>query len=169
MIPPLLCATADDGFQDIIIALAERSGQAADIDMFQHIIIALAALAGLGFSLVGGVGLWRALRFRRTARQAIGAVTGITETMQRAVGGNLCLPRVRYETPDGRPVEFEDRSPAGRISYRVGQPVPVWYDPGNPADARIATSRLWLDPALTLLFGIGLLAVAGHWISVIGE
>jgi hypothetical protein len=35
----------------------------------------------------------------------------------------------------------------------------VWYAPDNPAGARIATSRLWLDPALTLLFGVGLLAI----------
>jgi hypothetical protein len=127
--------------------------------MFQSIILVLAALGGLGLSLVGAIGLARAARFARKASRTVGAVMGFTETVQRAVGGNLCVPRVRYETRDGQTVEFEDRSPAGRITCRVGQRVPVWYTADNPADARIATSRLWLDPALTLLFGIGLLAI----------
>jgi hypothetical protein len=69
-------------------------------------------------------------------------------------------PVVRFTTPDGRPVEFASRTSSAPAGYRVGESVPVSYDPADPQQrAEIAGYREMGLPG-TLMGGFGLLFAA---------
>src|SRR6266511_5226010 len=94
-----------------------------------------ALLAGL---LLLGLALalyFRQRRFLRRAREATGVV--VTLTQSPGEGGTLTHPVVEFHTADGEVREFE--SPVGQSppAYRVGQRVPVLYDPDRPEAAAI--------------------------------
>lgn len=76
---------------------------------------------------------------------------------------------VRFELPDGRPVQFEDPLGTSWEPYPIGEIVPVKYDPANPQDARLATSsfRLGGGTAVFALFG-GAFAAIGLVSIVLG-
>jgi hypothetical protein len=55
-------------------------------------------------------------------------------------------------TSDGRVLRFSTNVTGGGERYKVGQTVPVVYDPNHPAHASIATRfQLWGGPALTAM------------------
>ena len=65
----------------------------------------------------------------------------------------LLFPSVRFQTVDGRTVEFQNNI-GTNSPPRVGDEVTVIYDPERPEDAKVAL-------ASTFRFNFKLLAVAG--------
>lgn len=60
-------------------------------------------------------------------------------------------PVVEFVLPDGRSQRFVGRTSSSPPAYRVGERIPVIYDPVNPADAVLDTfTEIWLLP---LVFG----------------
>ena len=102
-------------------------------------MLAFGLIAGglfAGALVLGVLALVLALRTRRrlhTWPRAVGVVTGF---QQRAApmgrGGPLHYPEVRFSLPDGRPVDTVSEIGASPSPYRVGGPIRIRYDAGNP-------------------------------------
>lgn len=127
--------------------------------MIRLAIILLTGAGGPALVVVGVLGLRQAAQFAWRARAVPGMVVGYVETARRAMGGDVCQAKVRYALPDGRYVDFVNPNFTHRVTYRVGQPVTVLYDPDSPGQALVRSAWQWLNPAITLLVGTALSAV----------
>ena len=79
----------------------------------------------------------------------------------------VVYPSVRYQTADGRTIEFQSKL-GSNAPPRVGNQVTVFYDPERPEDARISLGSAF-SPNLKLLpvvFGIFLAFIALMFLSV---
>jgi hypothetical protein len=66
-------------------------------------------------------------------------------------------PRLRFETDEGRTVEFRSRLAASYPKYRVGEEFLVLYDPDEPTHAEIYTFwSLWCLTIVASIVGLGL-------------
>jgi Protein of unknown function (DUF3592) len=100
-----------------------------------------------------------------TEARAMGVVTDLTS--RRSYGGTdhraslLFFPSVRFQTQDGKTVEFENKV-GSNAPPRVGDKVTVIYDPARPEEAKVALGSMFrFDPkALLLVGGIFLAAMA---------
>ena len=75
-----------------------------------------------------------------TEARAVGVVTGHTSRSTDHVGdlpGRVFFPSVRFQTADGRTVEFENKL-GTNVPPRVGERVTVLYDPERPEEAKVA-------------------------------
>ena len=93
----------------------------------------------------------------------------ISHTFRRtyATSGGVIYPSVRFQTADGRTVDFQNKI-GTNAPPRVGDKVTVFYDPARPEEARITMGDAF-RPNLKLLpvvFGIFLLVVALMFLSV---
>jgi len=85
-------------------------------------------------------------------------------------GGYMYAPLVRFETSDGRSIEFESRVRSNPPGYRTGQTVAVLYDPDEPESAAIrGVLQLWLTSiilgfvgSMFLLIGTGMIVICGR-------
>ena len=69
--------------------------------------------------------------------KAVGVVIGHTSRRSYAGSGGVTFPSVRFQTADGRTVEFQNKL-GTNAPPRVGDEVTVFYDPWRPEDAKIA-------------------------------
>ena len=131
-------------------------------------------LIGFGalLSLISLFWVWRVRRFLATAVDVEGTVLGHeSRTSTSSSGGHSTSyhPVVQFATSEGRSMQFTDKVGGSPPSHDVGETVPVKYDPGDPADARISTGfRLWFGPGLVGLLGVGFL-VAGVIVLVVAS
>jgi hypothetical protein len=104
---------------------------------------------GLKTGSLGGLLFLRRLRFLRTKC----ATTGVVEkvTLVHLVDGNAYQPKITFTTQTGENVVLTSVGMSNPPRFRVGQEVPVVYDPSNPHKARIRSfASLWFA---SLLFG----------------
>ena len=67
----------------------------------------------------------------------------------------LRFPAVRFRTRAGAEVEFQNAVGSSPLPYRVGQRVPVRYDPDDPRKASIRSfTSLWFFCAFPALAGV---------------
>jgi len=100
---------------------------------------------------------------------AIGVVTGHTSRRSYASDhpGMLLFPSVRFQTADGRTVEFQSKV-GSNAPAKVGEEVTVFYDPERPEDAKLSLGSTF-RPNLKLLpvvFGVFLGVLALMFLSV---
>jgi hypothetical protein len=133
----------------------------------------VAFLIGVGalLCLISLFWVWRVRRFLATAVDVDGTVLGHeprASTSSSGSGSSITYhPVVQFATTEGQAVQFTDSVGGSPPSHDVGETVRVKYDPGDPADARIATGfRLWFGPGLVGLLGVGFL-VAGVIVLVV--
>lgn len=70
-------------------------------------------------------------------------------------------PVIRFTTGDGRLVELRSGFGGTTHTYRLGEQVPVLYDPADPSRARLDTPlATTLAPKLILVIGVLLLVAA---------
>lgn len=120
---------------------------------------------GISFT-VQGLLQWRGTgRFVAGAKRADGVV--VDRATRTHVSEPYVHPVVKFETPDGGTVTFED--PVGTdLPLRIGRRVAVLYDPRDPQRARIRSSvRLWLLPTVMVMLGAVAL-VAGLVSAAVG-
>ncbi len=110
-------------------------------------------------------GIWaliQAHRFAATASRATGTVVDAKTAWVDPggpgpignTGGWLRFPVVRYQTASGQMVTFRSRTGTQPSPYKVGQQVPVLYNPADPRDARINTFVMTrLLPGFFVAFG----------------
>jgi hypothetical protein len=102
---------------------------------------------GLGLvSLIGmAVVVGQTLVFTSSGESATGTVLDLKPGGGRRSAG---VPVVEFRATTGERVQFVGRNPLGR-SYRIGQSVPVRYQPQAPWDALIDRfESLWLAPVI---------------------
>jgi hypothetical protein len=107
----------------------------------------------LGIGLVpAGIGAFaflRTLRFLRTAQTTSGVVNEVL--FMPVSDGHIYRPKITFTTQTGETVPLTSVLDSSRQEFRVGQEVPVIYDPGHPSRARLRSfTSLWL---VSLIFG----------------
>ena len=99
----------------------------------------------------------------RTEARAMGVVTEHTSRWSHGLDhpSLLFFPTVRFQTTDGRTVEFQNKL-GTNAPPRVGDQVTVIYDPARPEEAKVALGSMFrFDPkALLVVGGIFLAAMA---------
>lgn len=134
--------------------------------MLDTAILTLIAL-GIGLILVAGGLVLARLHFLSRAARTEGRVVALRASDEAAGAGGTTQalrPVVRFADRDGRDVEFMAAVASSPPRYRIGDSVPVRFDPNNPGKARVESFLgLWFAPALAsglaapiLLGGIGL-------------
>jgi hypothetical protein len=99
-----------------------------------------------------------------------GTVIEILRVRDSEDKGYLFTPIVRFESLDGRTVEFQSGLRTNPPAYRAGQEVPVVYDPGVPESAAIrGVLSLWLMPIILAFIGSIFLALAAAMIVLINR
>ena len=102
--------------------------------------------------LPGGIGAFaflRRLRFLWTAHTTSGVVNEVI--LMHLVDGHSYQPKITFTTQTGETVSLTSVRMSNPPQFRVGQEVPVIYDPNNPFRAYIRSfSYLWF---VSLLFG----------------
>jgi hypothetical protein len=126
------------------------------------LLVGVGLLAGAGWSYAS------THRFLARAAEATGTVVKLavrhhTERGRRRTSHH---PVVGFETARGVHIEFESHFGSDPPAYRVGDRVPVLYDPADPREATIRTFlSLWLVTLILawvglILAGIGAVLIA---------
>jgi hypothetical protein len=129
-------------------------------------------LIPLLFFVVGAVLLFlgirnfvRTRRFVSRASSATGTVTEVrtrTSTSHTGDGPRMRTyryPVVRFQSQDGRTVEFESETGTSSFSQGPGEQVEVIYDPLRPEEARIKSfMMLWFVPLIFSVVGFFMFA-----------
>jgi len=84
---------------------------------------------------------------------AVGVVIGHTSRRSYDGSGGVVFPSVRFQTADGRTVEFQNKL-GTNAPPRVGDEVTVFYYPARPEDAKVALGDTF-KPNLKLLLIVG--------------
>jgi hypothetical protein len=107
----------------------------------------LGVLIGVGAVLRCAVGV---ASYRRMSARATGTVIGSDD-----LNGVQLVPVVAFMPLQGPETRFSGGNDMGLFGPRIGQSVPVRYDPRDPAKARIATFYMsYLSQGFCLLLGI---------------
>ena len=107
-----------------------------------------------------------------TEARAVGIVTDHTSRRSHGMDHRarvLFYPSVRFQTTDGRTVEFQNKL-GTNAPPRVGDQLTVIYDPARPEGAKVALGSMFrVNPkALLVVGGIFLAAMAFFFLFLIG-
>jgi hypothetical protein len=114
------------------------------------------------FSLIGatffGIGLFSFIdtqNFIKTAASTEGVVFELKPVQSRKNRGFTYAPVVKFQTPDGKNIQFQSSTSSNPPGFSVGQTVPVLYNRSNPQEAQVDSFvQLWLLPTVFGGFGI---------------
>ena len=130
------------------------------IEFLWLLIPLVLAVVGAVFLVLGIRNFVRTRRFVGRASSATGTVTDVkmrTSTSHTGDGPSMRTyryPIVRFQTQDGRTVEFESKTGTSSFSQGPGEQVEVLYDPLKPEEARIKTfMMLWFAPLIFSVLG----------------
>jgi hypothetical protein len=115
-------------------------------------------LIPIGVSLVLGAGwsAWSTQTWIDRSDEAEGKVIEMVRIRDRDDGGYMFAPLVRFQTGDGRSIEFQSSLRSNPPGYRTGQTVTVLYDPDAPESAAIrGLFSLWLGFMGSIFTAIG--------------
>jgi Protein of unknown function (DUF3592) len=136
-----------------------------DIEFLWLLVPLALAAVGAVFLVLGVRNFLRTRRFVNQSSSATGTVTDVkTRTSRSHTGDGPRLrtyryPVVRFQTQDGRTVEFESETGTSGFSQKPGEQVEVLYDPMRPEGARIKTfMMLWFAPLIFTVVGFFLFA-----------
>jgi Protein of unknown function (DUF3592) len=133
-------------------------------------------LIGTVFIIVGIGFIWNVIytltdeqNFTKTAIEGEGTIIKISigtsfQGGMGSAGGKPVpsyTPRIRFETSDGKNIEFVGAT-SSLPGWRVGQTIPILYNPNNPNGARIKTNKLPIT-----IFSI-VFPVVGSFLLLIG-
>ena len=107
----------------------------------------------LGLIALGLFFLARTIVFLRGAARTQGRVVSLEH--HPGENGATYKPVVEYVRPDGQRQQFREQIASGNPRVKVGDTVPVRFDPERPEHARIDRPlSLWGLPAFFLLMGV---------------
>ncbi len=79
----------------------------------------------------------------------------------------LYKPTVRFQTADGRVIDYTPNTSNSWNNYQIGENVPIYYDPQQPPKAYFGTTfNLWF-PFLIFGFVGGMFTVIGAFFVLI--
>lgn len=121
-------------------------------------------LIGLTFTAIGLVVLfiglfWLNATSQRLTRMIDGTGT-VVEVIRRRVGDDINFyPRIEFQTQTGETFQFESNTGGSSTAYRIGDQVPILYNPQMPQDATINSwYEIWLPPIVVTLLSLSGLA-----------
>lgn len=129
----------------------------------------LLLLIGALFAAIGGIWLARQWWFIRHAALAGGVITALDERESASTDdtSTLYYPVVRFQTATGQEIVSQSTTGSRPTPFHVGQAVTIYYDPANPADARIQSAfQLFGIGAAFMLFGILFVLIGGALLVV---
>jgi hypothetical protein len=124
-------------------------------------LIFMLVFLGIGLLLlsVGGYLVWDTRAWLARSVEAPGVVIEMVRIVDPKQGA-LFAPLVRFQTADGRTIEFQSSLRTNPPAYSAGDTVTVLYDPARPSSAAIAsTFGLWFAPAIVGFIGVVFTAV----------
>lgn len=131
------------------------------------VLAVLLGLAILGISIV--LLLIKVLKIRGSVKTT-GIVTDVEvrQGMRQSTGttrNTLYRPKVRFQTADGRVIDYQSKISSSLDNYSIGQNVTVYYDPQSPQEAHIGTISHVVFPYLIFGFVGGLFAMVGAFFA----
>ncbi|GFO54015.1 hypothetical protein GMSM_10220 [Geomonas sp. Red276] len=116
----------------------------------------LILLLGGGLLCFGLFKLFDTVKFATVSASATGTVTGFSASRGSGTKGSTTFaPEVAFRAPSGRLIRFRSQLSTNRITNKVGEKVPVKYDPGDPHHAEIdGFLPMWGLPIILLAIGI---------------
>jgi hypothetical protein len=69
----------------------------------------------------------------------------------------MVSPKIEFTTQTGQVVQFTEKWSSNRPDYKVGDEAPIYYDPQNPANAKLAQKKYMMFFIAYLIGGMGLL------------
>ena len=137
------------------------------------IIGVLAVLFGLSFL---GITVALALRKYLRLKKSI-ATTGVVVHVEVSRGmrqnhsrtsNTLYKPTVRFQTADGRVIDYTPMMANSWSNYRVGENLPVHYDPQHPQNPIIGNATGRWFPFIICVFVGGLFTFVGAFFVLLG-
>lgn len=129
------------------------------------------AFIPLGLSLLLGAA-WAVSSTKTWLAHAIeveGKVIEMVRVRDSENTGYLFAPVVRFQTVEGKTIEFESGLRSNPPAYRTGQTVTVFYDPDEPLSAAIkGFFSLWLMPLILSFIGAGFLVIGTAMVVMSG-
>lgn len=125
------------------------------------------ALIPIGLLLLVGAAwsVWSTKAWIARAVEVQGSVIEMVRVRDSEDKGYLFTPIVRFQTADGRTVEFQSGLRTNPPAYRTGQTVSVLYDPDVPESTAIrGVLSLWFMPIILSFIGSIFLAVGAAMI-----
>jgi Protein of unknown function (DUF3592) len=99
--------------------------------------------------------VWTTRAWLARAVEVQGTVIEMVRVRDSDNTGYLFTPLVRFQTAQGRTIEFQSSLRTNPPAYRAGQTVPVLYDPEEPQSAAIrGVLSLWLLPIILSFIGL---------------
>ena len=122
------------------------------------------ALAGAGMLGFAAMLYFEEQEFVAAADTTEGEVIDIRGVYPKSSSRSLIyVPVVRFETPDGKSIEFRSDSGSNPPTYSVGERVTVLYDPAKPYNAKLEGWDNWVGAAALSGFGAVSVLLAFSW------
>ena len=128
----------------------------------------------LGLTFIGGTIILALRKFLKLKKSI--AATGVVVHVEVSQGmrqnhsrtrNTLYKPTVRFQTADGRVIDYTPMMASSWSNYGIGENVPVQYDPRQPEKAMIGdASVFWLPFIICGFFG-GLSMLVGTFFALI--
>lgn len=80
----------------------------------------------------------------------------------------LYNPTIRFQTADGRLIDYKSKISSSWDNYKIGENVMVYYNPQLPQEAHIGTMKRVVLPYLLFGFVGGLFAFVGAFLAAMG-
>jgi hypothetical protein len=126
----------------------------------------LVVLMGLGLVSLAIIAYQGQTRQREGRVPAQGEVIALVRRRSREVGGSgVFCPIVKFRTTAGQQIQFESQFGTSPASHKVGQMVPVLYEPASPQNAEISSVMTkWLVPLAIGLVGLIALSIGSFFL-----
>lgn len=130
-------------------------------------------LFGFSFVAFALVLILRRLYKMKKSVKTTGVVMNVetSQGTQNEYGGRSTLfkPTVRFQTADGRVIDYTPTLSNNTSNYRVGENVPIYYDPQQPQNAIIdITTFGWFRLAFFGFCGFFLMLFGGFFMLISG-
>lgn len=115
-----------------------------------------------------GMFAWSIL-FTLRAEKATGTIVDF-KTSSSSKSGVTQAEVVEFQLPDGKTIQFTEKTYRSRIVLNYAKNVSVLYDPQNPTNARINSFwTLYFTPVILMVIGLGLIIFNLPMFSGLGE
>ena len=106
---------------------------------------------GILFLSIGVFIFYEDYTFLKKSQSATGIVVDLEYTLE--VGRRVYYPIVNFTTEKNESITFRGRTGSTPPQYKIGDEVPVIYDPDNPYNARIYSAYYWVIPIVFVVVG----------------
>jgi hypothetical protein len=128
----------------------------------------LFVLIGIAVLIGGIVAAVKQVRKSGRGVEATGTVVDLVKRVFNPGSAGVYCPVVEFTTASGQPLRFESQFGSLPASHRVGQSIPVRYDPTDPQKAEVDSATAnWFVPGCTIAMGL-LFLMMGLVFVVIG-